>query len=259
MNKRTFTEVVGENFSIARDKFYISDSGVKVELGNLIEEMIKNTEIITQDELMYEKSIDTQKDYVVRENIINLGTIDTILKLRGEGLEGDIIALDFASAVNPGGGYLSGSKAQEESICRASMLFESLEKQKAFYGYNRENYTPLYNDRMIYVPNVPIIRNDKLELLENFKLASFIVSPAVNRKRAYGKGIKDDNLIYEAMSKRIEKILTLAIRKKPTALVLGAFGCGVFGNDREVIYNIFEKYIRKLIPKEIKVVFAVIG
>ena len=166
--------------------------------------------------------------------------------------------MNFASAINPGGGYLSGSKAQEESLCRASMLYESLKKQNDFYKFNRENYTPLYNDRMLYVPNVPIIRNDTLELLDNYELASFIVSPAVNRRKAYSEGIRDEKLIVDIMSKRIEKIVKLAISKKPTVLILGAFGCGVFGNDREVVYDIFEKCIREFVPVEIKVIFAVI-
>lgn len=258
MDNKKLISVVKENFTIAKEKFYISKQGNKVELNNFIDEMIDRTEIINADKEYSLINSDIKKDYIVRKNIINLGTIDTILKLRSEGVEGNIIALDFASAINPGGGYLNGSKAQEESLCRASMLYESLEKQKEFYSYNKENYNPLYNDRMIYVPNVPIIRNDKLELLDKVEFASFIVSPAPNRRRAYYDGINDDKIIYKVMDSRIEKILKLAVSKNPSALILGAFGCGVFGNDREVVYDIFEKHIRKIIPKNIEVVFAVI-
>ena len=74
-------------------------------------------------QLFYE---DIQKNYVVRDNIINTGTIDAILKLRNQWVSGNVIALNFTSAINPGGGYLNGSKAQEESLCRASMLYKSL-------------------------------------------------------------------------------------------------------------------------------------
>lgn len=259
MNNRMLTDVVGENFKIAKESFYISNSGNKVELGNLVEEMINNTKIIENiDSLKNVGRSNKQDKYVVRDNIIKCGTIDCILKLRSEGIKGNIIALNFASAVNAGGGYLSGSRAQEESLCRASMLYESLVKQKSFYEDNRTNYTPLYNDRMIYVPNVPVIRNDKLEFLDNIELASFIVSPAVNKRSAYAKGINDDNLINDTMDKRIEKIITLALTKNPSAIILGAYGCGVFGNDREVVYNLFQKHIRNLVTDNVKVVFAVI-
>lgn len=111
---------------------------------------------------------------------------------------------------------------------------------------------------MIYVPNVPVIRNDKLQLLESLELASFIVSPAVNKRKAYAEGIRDDELINKTMDVRIEKILTLAVSKKPSVIILGAYGCGVFGNDREVIYSLFERYIRRIVPEGIRVAFAVI-
>lgn len=258
MNNEKLRDVVKENFEIAKNNFYISKNGNKVELDNKVKDMIEKTELVNDEVTYVENYKEIQKNYIVRDNIINLGTIDTILKLRNEGVRGNIIALNFASAINPGGGYLSGSKAQEESLCRASMLYESLKKQNDFYKFNRENYTPLYNDRMLYVPNVPIIRNDTLELLDNYELASFIVSPAVNRRKAYSEGIRDEKLIVDIMSKRIEKIVKLAISRKPTVLILGAFGCGVFGNDREVVYDIFEKCIREFVPVEIKVIFAVI-
>ena len=242
MYKEKLMYVVEENFKIAKDNFYISKEGNKVELDTKVKDMIDKTEVVSNEVTYVNNYKDIQNNYVVRDNIINTGTIDAILKLRSEGVIG----------------YLMGSKAQEESLCRASMLYESLKKQNDFYEFNRENYTPLYNDRMLYVPDVPIIRNDNLELLNNYELASFIVSPAVNKRKAYAEGIRDEKLIVDIMGKRIEKIVKLAISKNPTALILGAFGCGVFGNDREVVYDIFEKYIRKLMPIEIKVIFAVI-
>ena len=78
---------------------------------------------------------------------------------------GNIIALNFASATTPGGGYLLGSTAQEESICRASLLYPCLTKDMRMYKDNRRNYSPLYTDRMKYSHNVPVIRNDNGEIL----------------------------------------------------------------------------------------------
>ena len=85
-----------------------------------------------------------------------------------------------------------------------------------------------------------------------------IVSPAVNKRKAYAEGIRDDELINKTMDVRIEKILTLAVSKKPSVIILGAYGCGVFGNDREVIYSLFERHIRRIVPEGIRVAFAVI-
>lgn len=44
-----------------------------------------------------------------------------------------IIALNFANAMYADGGYILGGNAQEESLCRASMLYYTIKTQKRFY------------------------------------------------------------------------------------------------------------------------------
>ncbi len=59
------------------------------------------------------------------------------------------------------------------------------------------------------------------------------------------------------MELRIKKIVEFSAQKQPQAIIFGAYGCGVFGNNRDFVYSTFEKYINEFIPNEIKVVFAV--
>ncbi|MDE6784014.1 MAG: TIGR02452 family protein, partial [Ruminococcus sp.] len=59
------------------------------------------------------------------------------------------------------------------------------------------------------------------------------------------------------MYTRIKKIIMLALEKKTDILILGAFGCGVFGNRRETVFPMFEKIINKYVPDSVEVVFAI--
>lgn len=253
MNK--LKKVAIDNKEIYKNGFYTNSKNLKIEIKKDVQYSISNTKFYR--DIKIANAIKNTDKFSVKENTIHSGTIDCIIKLREEGVKGNIIALNFASATTPGGGYLNGSTAQEESICRASMLYPCLTKDMTMYKENRIHYTPLYSDKMKYSPNVPVIRNDSGILMDNYILASFITSPAVNRKMAK-KLLINDSEIDRVMDIRIRKILSLALQHNPSVIVLGAFGCGVFGNKKEVVYNLFEKAISELVPlNEIKVIFAV--
>jgi uncharacterized protein (TIGR02452 family) len=240
---------------ICKNGQYRLSSRSIISIKALIEDSILNTEVFNNIDIL--PIINQEPYYNVKDNIIKLGTIDSVLKLRQDGIEGEIIALNFASANNPGGGFLKGSNAQEESICRASALYLNLVKSTEFYEFHRNQKNPLYSNKMIYSPDVPIIRNDKGQLIKCEK-CSFITSPAVNAKVARERNISNDT-INKAMKERINKIISVAVKKNPEVLLFGAFGCGVFGNDREVVFKIFEEAINNIIEKDsIKIIFAVI-
>lgn len=253
MNK--LKQIAIDNKEILKNGYYLNEDSLQVDIKEMTDLAIKNTKYYRDVNIL--DKIKNNERFIVRDNIIYSGTIDCVLKLREEGEAGNIIALNFASATTPGGGYLNGSTAQEESICRASMLYPCITKDTRMYKENRADYTPLYTDRMQYSHNVPVIRNDNGELLDNLILASFITAPAVNKKMAKKLFIAD-HTIDKAMDTRIRKILSLALSNNPSVIVLGAFGCGVFGNKKDVVYDIFENAINDLVPLDkVKVVFAV--
>ena len=71
--------------------------------------------------------------------------------------------LNFASAKKPGGGFMNGAQAQEESIARASTLYPSLisnEGRKFYAHYRADPDNALYTHAMVYSPAVVLFRDD---------------------------------------------------------------------------------------------------
>jgi uncharacterized protein (TIGR02452 family) len=172
-----------------------------------------------------------------RIEVVNETTLSGIARLfveRGP----SIAALNFASAKNPGGGFSNGSQAQEESLARSSALYASLLQAPEFYHRHRNKKSCLYSDAMILSPACPIFRNDLGELLERPIAATFITSAAPNAG-ANAADSPDHAAIPETLHRRAELVLTLAAQHGCSALVLGAWGCGVFRNDPRLVAATF--------------------
>lgn len=67
MLQRELTKIVGENFKIAKDNYYLNKNDERVDLNNSIQEMINNTEIINDIEV--HSPIDRESNYIVKDNI----------------------------------------------------------------------------------------------------------------------------------------------------------------------------------------------
>ena len=152
--------------------------------------------------------------------------------------------LNFASARNPGGGFLSGARAQEESLARSSALYFSLRQCPQFYEFHRAQDTTLYSDRMIYSPACPVLRDDAGNWLAQPYTVDFITSPAPNAGAIMRNEPANRARIVPALTARAGKILALAAHHQCDALVLGAWGCGVFQNDPATVAAIFAGYLR---------------
>ncbi|WP_107476282.1 TIGR02452 family protein, partial [Streptomyces sp. NRRL B-24085] len=112
---------------------------------------------------------------------------DTVVEVTGESsleaarrLGGRTAVLNFASARNPGGGYLNGAQAQEEALCRASALYTCQLRAREFYDHHRAHRDPFYTDRVIHSPAVPVFRDDRGRLLDSAYPVGFLTAAAPN-------------------------------------------------------------------------------
>ena len=157
-----------------------------------------------------------------------------------------ILVLNFANSINPGGGVRSGAKAQEEDLCRKSSLLYSLESREAeaFYDYNREVRSYLASDAMILSPKVEIIRDGEGNLLDETKIMAVLTCAAP--MITYGKGGLDDIQYEKLLKERIYAMIQVAVYYNYRRLILGAWGCGTFGNDAKLIARLFNEVLREL-------------
>lgn len=184
------------------------------------------------------------------------------------------VVLNFASSTNPGGGVVNGSSAQEESLCRCSTLYFCLKDQKmwnTFYLPHRKFGTPLHNDDCIYTPDVVVFKSDtgdpKLLQDQYWYRVNVLTCAAPNLRerpsnemnpgdgdRAVKISPKD---LQELHEKRLRRILSIAAAKGNEAVILGAFGCGAFLNDPEVVAQASKTVVREFSLAFKKIEFAV--
>eukprot|EP00039_Didymoeca_costata_P032358 m.37517 g.37517 ORF g.37517 m.37517 type:complete len:272 (-) comp9321_c0_seq1:182-997(-) len=178
-------------------------------------------------------------------------TLAACARLQQElGADGEVCALNFASAKNPGGGFLRGSSAQEESICRASGLYHCIQNSNMYTVNRRDNNYCIYANMGIFSPRVPVIKSDTGVTHPERQYVSFITVPAVNAKMATPRAGQE--AVQEAMRQRIRLVLQIARHHNQRNLVLGAFGCGVFGNSPNFVAQCF----RHLLNNEFRGVFS---
>ncbi|WP_055694717.1 TIGR02452 family protein [Streptomyces prasinopilosus] len=149
----------------------------------------------------------------------------------GDGTHGVPAVLNFASARNPGGGYLNGAQAQEEALCRASALYVCLLRAAEFYDHHRTHRDPFYTDRVIHSPAVPVFRDERGRLLDEPFPVGFLTSAAPNAGVIVRTAPERAAELPRALEARAERVLETAVAHGYRRLVLGAWGCGVFRND----------------------------
>ena len=267
MNRNDRINIARDTLCICKSGFYLNNNGKEISIKNELAYAVQNTRLYSPGDEPYirqELNLELSKNTINNTTTIeveNETTLHAAERLYTKEDYSYIACLNFASAKNPGGGFLKGSNAQEESLARSSGLYPTIIQMSELYETNRKTKTCLYTDYMIYSPDVPVFRDDYGNLLNEPYYVSFITAPAVNAGIVRAREPENVNRIEETMKKRIEKILSLGIIHGNQAMILGAYGCGVFRNNPVDIAEYFAEFLlldKRFRNKYHKIIFAVL-
>ena len=204
----------------ARQGFYVTRSGQEVDWREAVHSACAARVSLPPDAVLpaYEPSDFPE----TRVQVTNETTLGAALRLVEAGYRP--LALNFANGIHPGGGLLQGARAQEEVLCRSSALYLTL-VDDPMYEVHRGRPEPDSTDWAILSPNVPVFRADDGKELPEPWLLSVLTCAA-----PYAHAVSQPHA-GDLLERRIHRVLAIARAYGYSTLVLGAWGCGAFGND----------------------------
>ncbi len=237
LRKQNYARLAQQTLAICEQGGYHNQAGEWQDISAALTASIAATRLYDEASLQQlathaETNGDTQIE------VWAMTTIAAARELLRQG-EQTLACLNFASAKNPGGGFLGGAEAQEENLAKASSLYPSLITQMAHYEAGRAYKSCLYRHDMIYSPNVVFFRDDTYALLEQSFQIAVITSAAVNAGVVKRNEAQNIAQVEPVMRQRARYVLRLALAQGHRSLILGAWGCGVFQNDPQQIAEIF--------------------
>jgi uncharacterized protein (TIGR02452 family) len=241
MSRNARSTMANETLQALKQGYYITSEGQTIAIRDALATSVAQTRVIAPEDwpVIVESGRATPRQPRSASVMV---TPETTLQAarRLVTVEGrcTVLALNFASAKNPGGGFLSGSQAQEESLARASGLYTTLLAGEPYYTANRACPSKLYTDHAILSPQVPVFRDDDGTLLTQPYSVSFLTMPAPNRG-AIEPGSQDLRDIRTVLDRRVSYVLALAAGTGHRCLILGAWGCGVFRNNPAEVADAF--------------------
>jgi uncharacterized protein (TIGR02452 family) len=229
--------IAQETLKIQQQGFYFTPSNNRIDISDLQKRSENESFALTPEQGnqiiqgLPQSSSTTKAVY----KVVNQSTVQAVIDASVSNKR--IAALNFASAKNPGGGFLSGAIAQEEALAISSGLYNTLIRhEKTFYAVNRACRSMMYTDNAIYSPDVVFFRDTYFNLLEMPVTSSVLTLPAVNmgQVRIKGESVSQAKIV---MKNRMRLCLSILAKEENDVIILGAYGCGVFKNDPVEVVN----------------------
>jgi len=255
--------------------------GVEYDIRPQLDAMLSGTRYYAPDSLLSHwpqpPTGDHPRKRATEISIIEISTLEGAKLLSStpytplEGTGRRVGVLNFACAKYPGGGFLLGANAQEESIARSSTMYSSLTCPTGEQFYDLHKKDPkggYYTHAMIFSPDVTVFRADSGKLADPIQI-DLVTSPAVNarvvRRTSNGQAAGEDQevRIGNVMKERMSRILFLFEKHGIKDLILGSFGTGAFQNKISVVAPAWAELLvapgARFSNSFDRVVFAILG
>ena len=248
------------------EEFYKRDENLRAA----IQESIKATTFYAADDY---PDLPARRFKKTAVSVVRRRSLDAAIAMQKRHLELKITVHNFASATNPGGGVRHGSRAQEESLCRCTTLYPVLNTQEnldRYYTVNRERGDSIYDDACLYTPEIVVCKSDidrparlprdKWDLVDVITIAA--PNLRANPNNEFNPGDAEpaqvtDEELFELQETRIRHMFTVVAHHGADIFVTGAFGCGAFKNDPEVVASVYKKILPEFDGCFKEVVFAI--
>ncbi len=250
------------------DIFYDTVNFWKEEpvLQQALNSSIENTEFYAADDYP-DLKLSLNKNKSGNIQVVRAKTFQMAIDIHKKFNDKKIAVLNFASATHPGGGVKSGSRAQEESLCRCSTLYPTLIQKRLrdkYYDVNIKARNYYFSDACIYSPHIIICKSDD-DIPERMKPDDFVTIDVITcaapnlryeteiEKREPNRTEK----LYNLHVKRAKHIMHVAAFNNIDVLILGAFGCGAFRNDPDIVAKAFKSALSEYRYMFDEIIFAI--
>ncbi|KAJ0342502.1 hypothetical protein COL154_011548 [Colletotrichum chrysophilum] len=147
----------------------------------------------------------------------------------------------MASPLTPGGGFINGAGSQEESLCMRCTLLPSL----------KDEWYRLPELGAIYTPDVLVFRGENsdevLEKKERWFVdcisAAMLRNPETDRDESTGFSHYVNDTDRQLTLEKMKMVLRICQAKGVNKVVLGAWGCGAFGNPVGEVASAWKKVL----------------
>jgi uncharacterized protein (TIGR02452 family) len=150
---------------------------------------------------------------------------------------GKTCVLNMASYKRPGGGVRNGARAQEECLFRCSNLIQVV--PNSFY--------PLQENEALYTKDAIFFKDKEYDYMDPVECDVVTIAAL----RLHGVIGEDGKMSYESdvtdyrkiTKDKIRLMVSLASKNGVQNLILGAWGCGVFKNDPNLMSQYFSEVL----------------